>query len=153
MTALLLLLILSAMDFFAAEPVDQAGLNALNFLFTLPLLVGMAGVFQKAEKPWYAAFVPVWSDWVLLKVVGWSGWMMLLLLLPFASGVIFIVASAMLAGQFRKDTSGIVLMIFLPFLMLPMLGFGSDKYFPPGTPRPRRRRRLAGLPNQPRAES
>lgn len=67
---------------------------------------------------------------MLLEVVGKPVWWIVLLLIPFVNIVISILLNLALAERFGKDGLYAVGLIFLPFIFLPMLGFGSSTYQP-----------------------
>ena len=113
-----------------------AGIAVIGFIMiislalALPVIVGMWKVFTKAGKPGWAAIIPIYNVIVLLEVVGKPVWWIVLLLIPFVNIVISILLNLALAERFGKDGLYAVGLIFLPFIFLPMLGFGSSTYQP-----------------------
>ena len=102
----------------------------ISLALALPVIVGMWKVFTKAGKPGWAAIIPIYNVIVLLEVVGKPVWWIALLLIPFVNVVISILLNLALAERFGKDGLYAVGLIFLPFIFLPMLGFGSSTYQP-----------------------
>jgi hypothetical protein len=108
-------------------------------VFGLPTLVGMWKIFQKAGRPGWAAIVPFYNIWTLLKIIGRPAWWMVLWVLSFIpliglvpALVATIVNSNDLAKSFGKDVGWTVLLILVPFVAYPILGFSKDiKYVGP----------------------
>ena len=63
-----------------------------------------------------------------MEVAGKPGWWAFLLLVPGVSIVVGIMAMLELAKRFDKDKVFAVLLIIMPYIFLPVLGFGSAKY-------------------------
>lgn len=114
-------------------------------IIAIPSIAGLWKVFIKAGKPGWAAIVPFYGWWVWMQVIGrqpsWF-WAYVALtvagIIPliglFASVallVITIIISIDLAKSFRKGTGMGVLIALLPFIGLPILGFGNSTYAGP----------------------
>ena len=104
-----------------------------GLIFGILAIVGLWKVFSKAGKPGWAAIIPIYNIYVMLKVVGRSGWWLLLLLIPFVNIIIWIIVCIDLAKSFGKSTFlwGIVLLFFLNAIGYILLGFGDAKYLGP----------------------
>lgn len=85
-------------------------------------------IFTKAGKPGWAAIIPFCNMYTLFEVAGMNGWMFLLMLLPIVNIVIMIMLYVNLAKSFGKSTGFAVGLIFLNFIFMLILGFGSDQY-------------------------
>lgn len=85
-------------------------------------------IFTKAGKPGWAAIIPFYNMYTLFEVAGMNGWMFLLMLLPIVNIVIMIMLYVNLAKSFGKSTGFAVGLIFLNFIFMLILGFGSDQY-------------------------
>lgn len=85
-------------------------------------------IFDKAGQPGWAAIIPIYNTYVLLKVAGKPGWWLLLLFIPFVNLVIAIMAIAGLASNFGKSGGFVLGLLFLPFVFYPILAFGDAKY-------------------------
>jgi hypothetical protein len=96
------------------------------------VIAGMWKVFEKAGKPGWAAIIPIYNIIVLLDIVGKPIWWIVLFLIPLVNFVIMILVSMELAVCFGKSKGwGFGLLVILPFVGYPMLGFGQDKYSAP----------------------
>ena len=91
-------------------------------------IVALWQVFAKAGEDGWKAIIPIWNTLVLLKIVGRDWWWILLLLIPIVNIVIWVIVMIDLAKGFGRGTGFAVGLIFLPFIFLLILGFGSDTY-------------------------
>jgi hypothetical protein len=99
------------------------------------LLIGfsLGKLFEKAGKPLWAGFVPIYNGVVLLEVIGRPIWWLAFFLLGFIPFIgtlaILLIAIVMyidLAKSYGKDTVYGVLMVFFGIILLPMLAFNKD---------------------------
>lgn len=92
------------------------------------VIAGLWKVFVKAGQPGWAAIVPIYNLYILLLVVNRPWWWLLLMLIPFVSLIVWIIAMVDLAKSFGKSILFAVGLIFLGFIFIPILGFGSASY-------------------------
>lgn len=85
-------------------------------------------VLQKAGKPLWAGFVPIYNFMLLLEIVGRPAWWVILLFIPFVNAIVGIIASIDLAKSFGKDTVFGVLLVIVSIIMWPILAFGDATY-------------------------
>lgn len=85
-------------------------------------------VFVKAGRPGWAAIIPFYNYYVLLKVVGRPGWWLILYVIPLVNIIVWIIVAIDLAKSFAKSTGFAVGIIFLAFIFIPILGFGEARY-------------------------
>lgn len=88
-------------------------------------------VFVKAGKPGWAAIIPIYNILVELEIVGRPWWWLLLMFVPVVNVVIGVIILLDLAKVFGKGTGFGLGLIFLPFIFIPILAFGSDRYLGP----------------------
>lgn len=94
------------------------------------LIIAQWKLFEKAGEPGWAAIVPIYNMIVMMKIAGRPEWWVLLLFVPFANLFAVIMMYIGLAKNFgRSDAFGIGL-IFLPYVFLLILGYGSSRYYP-----------------------
>ncbi len=110
-----------------------AGLFGLIFTLlwiglVVALIAGMWKVFEKAGKPGWAAIVPIYNAIVILEIVGRPTWWILLMFIPCLSIIFSIIVMIDLAKSFGKDALFGIGLIFLSFIFIPILGFGSARY-------------------------
>lgn len=92
------------------------------------LIVAMWKTFQKAGKPGWASIVPIYNTIVMLQIGGLSPWFVLLMLIPYVNIVMGIVATIYFGKAFGKRGLFQLGLIFLPFIFVPILGFGKAQY-------------------------
>ena len=85
-------------------------------------------IFQKANKPGWAAIIPIYNFIVYLEVVKKPWWWLFLMLIPIVNVVILIIVTHRLSLSFGKGAGFTVGLIFLPFIFYPILAFGNAKY-------------------------
>lgn len=119
--------------FIALQQADgAAGGSIVSTLFSLLIAVvviaGMWKVFAKAGQPGWAAIIPIYNTYVLLKIAGKPWWWLLLLFIPLVNFVILILAMISLAQAFGKGMGFALGLILLSPIFIPILGFGSAQY-------------------------
>ena len=92
------------------------------------VIVAMWKVFTKAGQPGWAAIIPIYNTYIMLKIAGRPWWWLLLMLIPIVTFVVSIIVLVDLAKSFGKGIGFAVGLIFLPFIFVPILGFGSAQY-------------------------
>ena len=110
-----------------------SSIATLIYLAILVLVIaGMWKVFMKAGKPGWAAIIPIYNLIVLLQIVGRPVWWIILFLIPIVNFVALIIVGMDLAVCFGKSKGwGFALLVILPFVGYPMLGFGEAAYSAP----------------------
>jgi hypothetical protein len=101
-----------------------------------PLLFGMIilyvgaywQVFSKAGRPGWAILVPFYNLYVLLDIAGKPGWWLILMFIPVVNIVFIIFMFIGLSEAFGKGTGFTIGLVMLPFIFVPILGFGSSTY-------------------------
>jgi hypothetical protein len=94
-------------------------------------------VFVKAGRHGWAAIIPFYNYYVMLKVVGRPGWWLILYFIPIANIIVWIIVAIDMAKSFNKGTGFGVGIIFLAFIFIPILGFGPAEYDGPAAGGPR----------------
>lgn len=106
------------------------------------LIIAQCKIFVKAGEKWWKAIVPVYNSWVQTKITGLAWWwfpiyicvssLMEIKELSLVACMMVVLISFNynynLAKKFGKSNGFAVLSTFLPFIGLPILGFGSAKY-------------------------
>jgi hypothetical protein len=114
-----------------------AGLFSGGFLMFLLVVVVIAvlgwwKMFEKAGEPGWAAIVPIYNCYILLKIAGRPGWWLILYFIPVANIVVAIVVAIDVAKVFGQSA---IFGFFLNFLFggigYLILGFGNYQYRKP----------------------
>jgi hypothetical protein len=95
---------------------------------TVFIVAAMWKVFSKADKPGWAAIVPIYNVIVLLQIAGRPMWWLLLMFIPFVNIVVALVVAIDLAKAYGKGTGFGFGLFFLGFVFYPILGFGDAEY-------------------------
>lgn len=113
----------------------------IGLALAILIIVARCKMFEKAGEKWWKSLIPVYSTWIETKIGGLAWWW-----LP-----IFVLVAGLSAGKgtyvfawtttlvqfniifniskkFGKSGGFAFLCTILPFVGLPMLGFGSTKY-------------------------
>jgi len=109
------------------------------FILVIYLAIGfcLGKVFEKAGKPLWAGFVPIYNWIVMLEIVGRPSWWVILMLVPMVNIVIGFIVNIDLAKSFGKTTAWGVLLALFSIIMLPIMAFSSDiRYIGPSVPQP-----------------
>jgi len=83
-------------------------------------------LYEKAGQPGWAALVPFYKDYVMFDITWGNGIMFLLLLIPGANLVIWIITWIKLAKAFGKDGGWACGLIFLNLVFLYIMAFSDD---------------------------
>lgn len=107
--------------------------HVIGFMATtiLVVAVSLAKAFTKAGQPGWAAFVPVYNAFVLLKVVGRPWWWLLLYLVPFVNFAVGLMVAHDLSKSFGRSIHITLLLVLLPFVGYPLLAFSPKPYVGP----------------------
>ena len=101
------------------------------FAFVIFFLICEWKIFVKAGEPGWAAIIPFYNVWVLMKISCKNNVLWFILFLIAATAPVAAIISYIgLAKSFGKGTGMILLMIFVPVVAWPMLAFGKAEYDP-----------------------
>ena len=121
-----------------AQTYDNGGSGLFSgvglFLWLALVVLYIAGgwkVFEKAGEAGWKFIIPIYNLYILLKIVGRPGWWLILYFIPFVNIVILIIVWVDLSKSFGHGVGFAIGLIFLPYIFLLILGFGSDRYLGP----------------------
>ena len=112
-----------------------SGLNCVcGTAFYILVVIGLWKTFVKAGKPGWAAIIPIYNIYIMLKIIGRPGWWLILFFIPFVNIAIALIVSIDLAKSFGKTAVwGIILLFFFNAIGYLLLGFGDATYQGPST--------------------
>jgi hypothetical protein len=132
MASSLLFLLFQSSDAPQVPSALGAGLGIGFMIFWLALALLMVAslwkVFVKAGEPGWAAIVPIYNVFVLLKIAGKPAWWIVLMLIPVVNFIVIVIVSIALAERFGKGAGFGVGLGLLGFIFYPILGFGDSQY-------------------------
>ena len=113
-----------------------AALVFLLVIFALAIVVLVAAwkVFEKAGEAGWKALIPIYNYYVLLRIVGRPGWWLILYFIPIVGFITGIIVANDASKSFGKSAGFTVGLIFLPFIFVPILGYGDARYLGPAGP-------------------
>jgi len=95
---------------------------------TVVIFAGLWKVFQKAGGPGWAAIIPIYNLYVLVKVSGNTWWWFLMFFIPILNFFATLKVSINVAGKFNRGLLFGLGLMFLSFIFYPVLGFGDYQY-------------------------
>ena len=110
-----------------------AGIAVFLIVVAVYLFYGycLGRIFQKAGRPLWEGFVPIYNYYVTLKIVGRPGWWLILYIIPIVNVVITIIVYYDLSRSFGKGVGFTVGLFLLWFIFLPILAFSDAQYVGP----------------------
>jgi uncharacterized membrane protein YhaH (DUF805 family) len=103
----------------------------IGLIVLVIIVASLWRTFVKAGKPGWAAIVPIYDTYIMLKIVNKPGWWLLLFFIPLVNVVVSVIVYNELAKAFGKGVGFTVLMLLFPYIAFPILGFGDAKYTNP----------------------
>ncbi len=104
------------------------GFFVVYFAFIILMIASMWKLFDKAGQKGWCAIIPILNIIVLLKVVHKELWWIILFIIPCVSIVAWVIVAFDVAKAYGKGAGYGLGVIILPFIFLPILGFGSAQY-------------------------
>ena len=127
-------------EVFALSTGAGVGIGVGSFAALVIIVFEIAAVwriFVKAGDRGWKAIIPIWNTLIVLKIVGRPWWWIFLYLIPVVWWIVYIIVYYDLAKSFGKGVGFAVGVILLPFIFVPILGFGSSQYVEPYAAGPR----------------
>lgn len=95
------------------------------------LIAALWKIYVKAGKPGWAVLIPFYGNYCQFDIIFGNGWLFLLLFVPLVNAVVLIMMFFKLAAVFGKGIGFGFGLMFLPFIFVPILGFGDAEYIGP----------------------
>lgn len=105
-----------------------AALYIILLVLCVLLIIAQWKIFTKAGEAGWKSLIPIYSTYILFKVIYGNGWKFLFLLVPIIDIVFGIAMWIRLAQAFGKDIVFGILTLFFPNICTLILGFGSAQY-------------------------
>ena len=112
----------------AAAGAAATGIMVIWLAVLVLMIAAMWKVFDKAGEPGWAAIVPIYNLYVMLKIAGKPGWWLILMLIPFVNLVVGIIMYIAFAQAFGKGAGFGLGLLFLGPIFFPILAWGEARY-------------------------
>ncbi|HRI81862.1 MAG TPA: DUF5684 domain-containing protein [Opitutaceae bacterium] len=103
----------------------------IQLAIVVAVIAGVWKTFAKAGQPGWAAIIPIYNVYILLKIANRPWWWLLLMLIPLVNLVIAIIVAIDVAKAFGKGAGFGIGLALLGLIFYPILGFGSATYTQP----------------------
>lgn len=100
----------------------------VTLALTVLIVAGFWKTFEKAGEPGWAAIIPIYNTYILIKIGGNAWWWLILLFIPVINVFALAKISIDVAGKFGKGLLFGLGLTFLSFIFYPLLGFGDSQY-------------------------
>ena len=103
-------------------------------IFVVPLLIaavviaGMWKAFAKAGEPGWAAIIPIYNIYVVVKISDNPWWWLILFFIPILNLVALLKIHIDVAKEFGQGLGFGLGLAILPIIFWPLLGFGDYQY-------------------------
>lgn len=98
----------------------------LGFILGVLALVGMWKLYEKADEMGWAAIIPIYNVWVMLKISGLNPLFILILLVPLANVIFGFYLAYKFVESYGFGFGGFLLYIFFSPIMSIYMGFSED---------------------------
>ena len=117
------------MDYSYSYSDQSPATTVVGLVFAVIAIIALWRVFSKAGRPGWAAIIPIYNIYTLVKVSGNSGWFTLLYFIPIVNIIIAVIVALGVAKNFGKSgVFGIVGLFLFSVIGYLILGFGSAQY-------------------------
>ena len=97
----------------------------LQLVLAVVIVAGMWKTFDKVGEPGWAALIPIYNIYVVIRIGGNAWWWLLLMFVPILNFFALAKISIDLAGTFEQGLLFGLGLVLLPFVFYPILGFGG----------------------------
>ena len=111
-----------------AEEILGLVLLLVYFGIIIAFIASFWKMFIKAGQPGWAAIIPIYNLYILLKVAGRPGWWIILYIIPLVNIIISIIIPIGIAKRFNKGIGFAIGLLLLPIIFYPILAFGDATY-------------------------
>ena len=94
-------------------------------------IVGLWKLFEKAGEPGWTSLIPFLNTYKLYKMAFGNGWWFLLLFVPIADIVVYIMLAVKLARSFGRGGLFALGLVLFQTIFLLILGLNDDRYIGP----------------------
>ncbi|ERG94445.1 DUF5684 domain-containing protein [Haloquadratum walsbyi] len=122
-------LVLDKFVLLQSDLLTQNPVLSFQLILYVGIAAGMWGAFSKAGEPAWAAIIPIYNVYVVLKISENAWWWLLLItFIPVINLIALAKVSVDFANKFNKGMLFGLGLAFIPFVFYPILGFGGYRY-------------------------
>lgn len=103
----------------------------VGFVIMVIMIIAYWKIYTKADKPGWAAIIPIYNIIVLLEIVGKPVWWIVLFIIPGVNVIFVIWTINLLSKSFGQSEGFTIGLLLLGFIFYPVLAFGKYKYIGP----------------------
>lgn len=104
-------------------------ISSLIYLAIIVLIIaGYWKTFEKAGQPGWGCIIPIYNIYLMTKIAQKPAWWTIMFFIPVVNFVFAIMLLSAIAQRFGKGIGFFIGMLLLPFIFIPMLGFGDATY-------------------------
>lgn len=113
-----------------STPILLASLISLccGAIYVILSYAGLWKMFNKANKPGWAAIIPFYNIWVMLQIVGRPNWWIILFFIPIVQVIVLVFIALDIAESYGRGIPFALGTLFFPFVFFIILGFGDSQY-------------------------
>ena len=100
----------------------------IQLALIIVIVAGFWKTFEKADEPGWAAIIPIYNIYVLIRVSDNAWWWLVLFFIPVINLLALLKISIDVADKFDKGALFGLGLGILPFIFYPLLGFGDSQY-------------------------
>lgn len=101
---------------------------AISLAFTVLMVASIWKLFTTAGEPGWAARIPIYDLYIMMKIGNNPAWYLLLLFIPFVNIYISVEIHIDLAKAYGEGLGMGLGLAFLPIIFFPLLAFGDYPY-------------------------
>jgi len=101
-------------------------MSFLGFVLGIVALIGMWKLYEKADEAGWAAIVPIYNIWIMLKIAGLNPLFILIMLVPVANVIFGFYLAYKFVESYGFGVGGFLLYIFFSPIMSIYMGFSED---------------------------
>lgn len=99
-------------------------------IFTVLIMICLWRIFIKAGQPGWAAIIPLYNLYILIRVAGEPNWWFILMIIPVFNVIIYFALCIAISQRFGRGAGFTLGLFFLPFIFYPILAFSDAQYSP-----------------------
>ena len=105
-------------------------MSFILLIFLLLIIIPIWCIYEKADKPGWAAIVPIYNSLVWFEIINKPWYWLLLICIPYIGFIWSVWSVNLLVKRFGYSEGFTFGVIFLPFIFLPIIAFSDSKYIP-----------------------